>query len=632
MGVSSMSLSLQSLPVFYQLLLSEIDSVQLEKINTRIAHYNVVAMDKGDQYFYLHPSKKGKFTAIQALAFTLLELRSEDTEFRSKAITRYLSFKFALQLDLINEWRSQQVVLDYEQDFYVYFNALSLMDEKKYQQAINTIETIITNYDITDPKLSTSRLLFLIDCYNLYVLCYILLNDFKKAHFELSQLLFLVEKKSKDREIYFSLYYLAKHKELFLSILQEDTTKIHQLIRGFNTAKNQIKDFYTLGMFTGLLALYYLKEHDYDKVEELLQESGDIFKQFGSERLVTDIYFNLLAFKLQQGDIYGAISVYEVNKTIFANPEDLVSSLKFAILFGDIYFSTNQITESEQEIHWLVANADQLYRIREIDYWLLLHSLAERHDRDELRNITDTKLGSLFANSNLDEKTVYVYNVRKESLIYYARGDFDQAGKRLVSEKDTLVNMDIIDYHFDINLDLMRNYLKQYEFSKSKETLNKIKAIFNDLEVFVKSSKSKEALIFLSKSKIYFLLSTNDYLHADKEITSLLSILSDEKKNNSFLESLFNQINKLQTNIERFKHNKFYFLVSELNKYDLTESIPTFDIFVAVNQATIEEIWRNMCIRNALIGISVIRIQRLNKFDLRRLNVNRIPGLMRSFD
>ena len=139
-----MSLSLEKLPVFYQLLLSEIDSSQQEKIQDKISNYALTTLEKTELSYYVHPDVHGKFTGVQALANTLLELRNDDQEFRSKAIGRYLSFKFALQLDLLNEWHKNEIY-DFETDYYIYFNALSLMDEKNYQQALNTIEGIIQN-------------------------------------------------------------------------------------------------------------------------------------------------------------------------------------------------------------------------------------------------------------------------------------------------------------------------------------------------------------------------------------------------------------------------------------------------------------------------------------------------------
>ena len=68
---------------------------------------------------------------------------------------------------------------------------------------------------------------------------------------------------------------------------------------------------------------------------------------------------------------------------------------------------------------------DHLYRIRDIDYWMLLHSLAERHDLQELREITDEKIESLFQTGNINQNLVYIYNVRKNTLVDYSRGDFD---------------------------------------------------------------------------------------------------------------------------------------------------------------------------------------------------------------
>ena len=146
--INKVSLTLQKLPVFYQLLLSEIDNKNQDKINNKINQFTIVqSKDNQEGIYYTHPVKEGFFTGISALAHVLLDLRSEDDYFRSKPISRYLTFKFSLQLDLINAWHNIKVN-EYEQDFYLYFTALSLMDEKKYQQSITTLEETFLHYSI----------------------------------------------------------------------------------------------------------------------------------------------------------------------------------------------------------------------------------------------------------------------------------------------------------------------------------------------------------------------------------------------------------------------------------------------------------------------------------------------------
>lgn len=624
-----MSLRLENLPVFYQLLLSEINTKNQEKINDKISQYQPI-QTKNLTRFY-HPSKKGLYSGVQALANTLLDLRSNDEEFKSKAITRYLSFKFSLQLDLVNEWHKIKIS-EFERDFYLYFNALSLFDEKKYQQAVNTIESIIINYDISTPNFSMANLLFLIDTYNLYILSFIFLENYNKAQFELFQLFFMIEKLSKYREIYFSNLYLAKHKELLIAILKEDKNKIHNIIRGFNNNKSEIKDYYSLGMFNGLLALYYIKEQDYNKIEELLVESGHQFEQFGSDRLVTSIYYNIASFKLQQGDLHEAVIIFEDKYDFFLSQSDIISSIKFAILFSEIYLSLNDVNKSLNQLQWIIQNSKELYRIREVDYWLLLHSLAERHDHEELRGITNDKIEVLFLSGNVNEKLIYVYNVRKTALIDYSRGDFEKASKKLSVEKTNLINMNLIGFLFDINLDLMRSYLKQFEFSKNKSVYSKIITLFDDMTVYIKSTKSIEAQIFLLKAKINFLLSANEFKEVSLSLSELLIILKGQKTKNKFIESLFIETSSLEKSLKLYSNSKFFLLISDLNKFDLSESINSIDIFVPKNNASIEEIWRHVYIRNSLISISTIRIQRINKFDLQELNINRIPGLIRYFE
>ncbi len=626
------SLTLEKLPVYYQIILSELDSKNQDKINEKIRQY-IKVQQKVEQkiVYYSHPSKKGLFTGISALAETLLDLRAEDEYFRSKDLTRYLTFKFSLQLNLINKWHNIKIEGS-EQDFYLYFNALNLVDEKKYQQAITTLEEVLVHTSIMDTNLSPSEALFLIDCYDLYILCFILLNNFNKAQFELSQMNFLIERLTNNRDVYLSVLYMSRHKDLLLAIIKDDNPKIHTIIRGFYNNKKDLKDLYSLGMFISLLALYNLKIQDYNKIEELLQEAGLIFLQLGSDRLVTDIYYNLLAMKLQQGDVLGAITLFESQQDIFTSSKDVVSSLKFAILFCEIYLTQNDVSKSFNQIQWIINNKEHLYKIREIDYWILLHSLAERHDFNEIREITNDKIEELFLRGNLNQNLIYVYNIRKITLVDYSRGDFDKASSKLVMERDKLVNLQIVGFHFELNLDLMRIYLKQYEFSKHKSIFDKILKLFDDLTVYINSTKSLEANIFLKQAKIYFLLSSNEFNEAKISISDLLRFLDDHKSKNNFLQSIYQSMSKLQTNIENYKQNKFYLLVAELNKYELTETIPSVDIFVPANSATIEEMWRNMHIRQSLIAISVLRIQRLNKFDLNELNIYRIPGIMRTFE
>ena len=625
----NLSLNLQKLPVYYQLLLSKIDPKNQDKISEKISQYSPIVADKPN--FYIHPLKKSEYTNIEALAHVLLDLRSEDENFRSNAMVSYISFKFSLQLDLINEWHRVSRK-ENENYYYLYFNALSLTDEKKYDQAIAIIETILVNFDIRDIKLDASQAMFLIDCVNLYILNLILANNINKAKFELSQIYILIERISQEKEIYYSYYFMTKQKELLLYILNNETIKINSLIRDFNNNKKSIKDYYALGLFLSLLALYYAKDQDFNRTEDLLKEAGNNFSLLGSGKLVTDIYYNLLALKLQQGNIFDAIEIYEDKNSIFKNKNDIISSLKFSILFCETYLTTNEINKSRIELNWIIENKEQLYRIRDIDYWLLLHSLAERHDHDELRGITNDKIEVLFLGGNINENLIYIYNIRKTALYDYSKGDFDKASRKLVSDKSNLINMKIIGFNFDINLDLMRIYLKQYEFSKNRSIFNKIMILFDDLEVYIKSTKSLEASIFHNQAKISFMVSANEFENVGKDISNLITLLENNKSKNRFIESLLASTIKLKTNLERYANNKFFFLISELNKYDLTNNITTYDIFIPSNTATIEELWRNMFIRQCLISISILRIQRLNKFDLTQLNINRIPGLMRSFE
>lgn len=630
---SNTPLTLEKLPVYYQIILSELDSKNQDKISEKIKQYTRI-QGKEDQkvVYYTHSTKKGVFTGVSALADVLLDLRAEDEYFRSKPLTRYLTFKFSLQLNFISKWHNIKIIEESEQDFYLYFNALNLVDEKKYQQAILTLEEVLVHYSIMDAKITPSEALFLIDCYDLYILCFILLNNFNKAQFELSQMNFLVERLTNNKDVYLSVLYLAKHKELLVGILKDDNPKIHTILRGFYNNKKDVKDLYTLGMFISLLALYNLKLQNYNKIEEYLLEAGQIFSQLGSERHVTDIYYNLLAMKLQQGNISGATSLYEEHNNIFTSSKDVVSSLKFAILFCEIYLTQNDIAKSLNQIQWIITNKEHLYKIREIDYWILLHSLAERHDFNELREIANDKIEELFLKGSINQNLIYIYNVRKVTLVDYSRGNFDKASSKLVMEKDKLVNMQIIGFHFELNLDLMRIYLKQYEFSKHKSIYDKIMKLYDDLTVYVNSTKSIEASIFLRQAKIFFLLATNDLNEAEKYIVELLSSLDDQKSKNDFIQSIYQSMIKLRDNLDEYKQNKYLMLISELNKYDLRETIPSFDIFVPSNNATIEEIWRNIYIRQSLIAITILRIQRLNKFDLQGLNIYRIPGLMRSYE
>ena len=613
-------------------MLSELDNKAQDRLNEKISNYTKFQSESDQkQYYYVNSSKKGLFTAISALAHALLDLRIEDEYFRSKPITRYLSFKFAMQLDLINEWYAIKID-ESEQNYYLYFNAQSLVDEKKFEQAITTLESLLVNYSIIDEKLSPSQAFFLIDCYNMYISCFIVLNNFNKAQFELSQLYFLIGRLTNNKDIYISILFLAKHKELLLAILKEDTLKINTILRDYNNNKRDIKDLYTLGMFTSLLAVYNLKLQDFNKNEDLLLEAANIFNQLGSERLNNDIYHNLLALKLQQGDLYSAITLFENNKDVYLSYKDEVTSLKLSILFSEIFLTQNDIPKSFDLIQQIMMRKEHLYRIRDIDYWMLLHSLAERHDLQELREITDEKIESLFQTGNINQNLVYIYNVRKTTLVDYSRGDFDKASKKLVSEKDNLTARLVVGFHFDLNLDLMRTYLKQYEVSKHKSIYTKIIKLFDDLTVYISSTKSLEANIFLKQSKVFLLLAANDFNGVDPLISELLNDLKDHKAKNNFLESIYNDTIKLQKNIQNYQQNKFFLLLEQLNKYDLIDSILTYDIFIPANTAVIEEIWRNMYIRQSLIAISILKIQKLNKFDLKELNINRIPGLMRSFD
>ena len=632
MDLLQLSLSLTNLPIFYQIILSELDPKSQDRLNEKIRQYTKFQSESDlKQYFYIHPEKKGLFTGVSALAHTLLDLRSEDKYFRSISITRYLSFKFALQLDLINEWHAIKID-ESEQDFYSFFTAQSLVDEKKYQQAIANIESLLLNYSIIDEKLSPAQALFLIDCYNLYIQCFILLNNFNKAQFELTQLYFLIESLTNNKDIYISVLYLVKHKELLLAILKDDTIKINTILRDYKNSKKDIKDLYTLGMFTSLLALYNLKLQDFNKIEDLLLESGAIFSQLGSERLVNNIYYNLLALKLQQGDLYQAIQIFEQNSEIFLSPQDELSSLKLSILFSEIYLTQNDIKRSFEQIQRIIENKEHLYRIRDIDYWILLHSLADRHGLEELQEIANEKIENLFQTGNINPNLIYIYNVRKITMIDYSRGDFDKASKKLVAEKNNLINMNVIGFHFDLNLDLMRIYLKQYEFSKNKSIYEKILKLFDDLAVYINSTKSFEAETFLKQAKIFLLMAVNEFNQAYDLLCEFLVYLSNHKAKNRFIESIYIDMAKLRIHIENYGQNKFFLLVSQLNKYDLTDSIPTFDIFVPNNTAVIEELFRNLFIRQSLIAISILRIQRLNKFDLQELNINRIPGLMKTFE
>lgn len=621
--------SLESLPIYYQLLIAETDAESQSKIDIKLKEF---VPDRSGKKL-IHPQKKDdEFTLIQALAQSLLDLRSVDPDFREKAITRYLSFKFSVQIDLINEWHKIKAIST-EQEYFLYFTALSLTDIKNYQQSIETLDSLLSKYDLIDPKISFSKTLFLLDCFNLQILNYILLQNYKKATFELHQLFLIIEKiPSKNKEsLVKSIYWMAKHKELLLAIIQGDNSKTSQIIRNFNSNKKDIKDYYTLGIITSLLGIYYFKRHDYDKIEDLLNESSYFFELLGSERLVNEVYMNIMSMKIQQGDFFGVISFYEEHRLIYQSKNDIISSLKLAILLSDIYSILNDNKSAQDTMNWIITHKEYLFRLKEIDYWLLLHSVAVNHRNEELQQIANDKIEVLFLGGSIKEDTITLYNIRKTALMDYAKGDFEKARIKLVHEKSKLIDQGYLGSLIDIDLDYTRVLLKQYEVSRNHFLFLENEKKYSDLLVYIKSTGRVESNIILNQSLIYFYLASKNFEKAFEAIKDNLDLLEGYAKKNKFLMNLLNSTKELFLRVENYKKNIYVLLISEINEIDITGSFDSLDVFIPKNNKFIDELWASYCIKVAILNIAIIQIQRVSQLDSQDFNIGGISGLLKAF-
>jgi hypothetical protein len=638
-----MSLTLERLPVYYQLLISEIQDDNQIKINSKINEYKIESEEFiSDQQSLTkefrilkctHSGKVGVFTPISALALSLLELRSIDDSIKvGDDMVSYLTFKLALQTGLSSEWQRIKSIR-HEKDYFSYLTAESALYGENYQESINVIESLMMKLKSEEDSILSDKM-FYFDCYDLLILAKILDNQHDKAIFDINQYFYMyreIGSKKLDETFSKVFYWNAKHKQLLLSRITNQKMKENQIIREFSYDKKNIKDYFALGLVTGIVGLAYLRDSKFDESEKYLLESMHSLNQFGSLKLPNNTFMHLISLYIQQGNLNGAIRVFERHDKAFESVKHSTDFTDYKILLSQIYVILGFLEKSKNHFDWIIDNSSLALNINNPNMLLVLSSLALTHNYEEFANVCYDKLKSGLDDSDkkISDTNLEIFNSRMDTLFDGHKGNYFEVYKKLLNSKEQAIENQELDQMIDLNIDIVITMLLLFDITKKENFNEKIVESLKDIRTYVNSLELKEPKVQLLKGLAYYNFALDNIEEGLSYLREGFDLL--DKEENPFLKFQRNIIARLSTNVQQYRNNRLMILISELNQFDIASSTISSGLFQPKSVSVTRDIWRRYCLQEVISSLRTISLQRIDYLVDRSFSLSHLPGVLKVF-
>lgn len=609
-------LSLERLPVYYQLLISELENENQSKIFDQIRLFT----SDGDNKTYSGLGME-ELTPLQALARALLELRQTDHSFNKSSLTAYITFKIALDTGFSKEWEKIHV-LEEEKDLYLYFSAEEAFAQHKYGETINLCNYLLSKYSQDVPHPFNIRMLT-IDSLNLKILAEILLGETESARNSINFYFKLIPQLKGESWLDISnvWHWSGKHKELLLFYLTKQTKRADQIVKAFVSERKDLKDYYVLGTLYALVGVYELSQERFEAGESHLRQSLSQFQLLGSDVLVNNLRSHFLAIYLWQGNLR------EVAR--LAKPKDEFPSLRQGIILCWIYVIIGQESEAKELFIKVVERVDE-GTLDDASLATLFYTLVASLGTDEqVRNwgnkISTVANPSSMTNLTVEEKVVLQGILGAVLQVY--RGDVVGGLEKLNLTWNQATSTKALEQTLSLNIHKTVALVKRYSISPNDDLVLAARKSLNQLLVYLSSINQFETKLQALLAIMYFELATHSLGDGLDHLSKAYNLIKDQKV--PFYRRMRNDLAKLSTNLQQSPNNKLLALIAELNETDIASSFISAGLFVPKHIKIANHIWASYCLQQTLTALQTIVVQTSRYVEGTGVKSDGVPGVIR---